>query len=524
LSASLPYRNSYEQLDDELRALDLLIGLRTRTLVLRNQTSPHEQLSRTVYIAQAEVEWLLNLREEPVEDDAVTSEIRREMIRLREETEERVNRSREARIFLALEQLVRIFGLSEFERRALVICLAPELRRKYDRLYAYLQDDILRKRPSVDLVLELLCENDAERWNARLRLSDSTTLMRAGLLRTINDPGSVSGSSGLAQILELDARVCRFLLGGEGIDSRLTGIADLRHPGPEADSPPMEASVMSGTAALVNHFLQAHATDNRKLVLHLHGPEGVGKRALASYLSRKVNALLLTVDAVLLAARGPEAESLLRIAFREGLLQGAVLYIQNADVLQLDSSRPLLKALEVAVSEFGWLVFLSSVSAWTRKPEFGSAAFHSTALPIPEVPVRTAVWESCMEQRTDETKAWAADLAEKFRLTPGQIQAAAELTRMRRIEMPNLPALSSDDFAASCRSQSTGKLSEVCVKTPPRYGWDDLVLPEDKISHLREICSQLRHKYRVFGTWGFGKKLHHGPGPQHPFHGTFRHR
>jgi|RhiMetdeSRZDD1v2_1073273.scaffolds.fasta_scaffold1065608_2 winged helix domain-containing protein len=32
-----------------------------------------------------------------------------------------------------------------------------ELRRKYDTLYAYLQDDITRKRPSVDLVLDILC-------------------------------------------------------------------------------------------------------------------------------------------------------------------------------------------------------------------------------------------------------------------------------------------------------------------------------------------------------------------------------
>ena len=32
--------------------------------------------------------------------------------------------------------LGRLFGLSAVELRAVVICLAPELRRKYDRLYA----------------------------------------------------------------------------------------------------------------------------------------------------------------------------------------------------------------------------------------------------------------------------------------------------------------------------------------------------------------------------------------------------
>ena len=39
----------------------------------------------------------------------------------------------------------------------LLICLASELDLRYERLYAYLQDDVTRKQPSVDLVLNLLC-------------------------------------------------------------------------------------------------------------------------------------------------------------------------------------------------------------------------------------------------------------------------------------------------------------------------------------------------------------------------------
>ena len=103
--------------------------------------------------------------------------------------------------------------------------MAPELRRKYDRLYAYLQDDITRKRPSVDLVLELACETEAERWRARALFSEKAPLLRGGLLRKIADPQSPSGSSGLAQFLALDSRVCQFLLGINNLDARLAGLA-----------------------------------------------------------------------------------------------------------------------------------------------------------------------------------------------------------------------------------------------------------------------------------------------------------
>ena len=76
-----------------------------------------------------------------------------------------------------------------FEVQTLIVCLAPELRRKYDTLYAYLQDDITRKRPSVDLVLDVLCPSEAERWRARTTVfSDQAPLFRHGILHRVEDP------------------------------------------------------------------------------------------------------------------------------------------------------------------------------------------------------------------------------------------------------------------------------------------------------------------------------------------------
>ena len=86
----------------------------------------------------------------------------------------------------------------------------------YDRLYAYLQDDITRKRPSVDLVLDLLCDSEIERWQARRLLTEGSALLRAGLVETLDDPYSPSGSTGLAQFLGLDPRIRGFVLGDSG--------------------------------------------------------------------------------------------------------------------------------------------------------------------------------------------------------------------------------------------------------------------------------------------------------------------
>lgn len=49
----------------------------------------------------------------------------------------------------------------------LAIALAPELDRRYERLYAYLQDDVRAKLPTVDLALNLLCATAADNLQQR---------------------------------------------------------------------------------------------------------------------------------------------------------------------------------------------------------------------------------------------------------------------------------------------------------------------------------------------------------------------
>jgi AAA+ superfamily predicted ATPase len=508
-----PYRDNFDHLADELRLLDLLLSLRVGGQSLQNRAEPEAQTARAVYISHAEVEFLLSEQSEthndPRNDDAVA-----EVGRLRTEIAARIAISRQQRVFLALPELCDLFGLSTFESQAMVICLAPELRRKYDRLYAYAQDDITRKRPSADLVLELLCDTEAARWNARSLFAEGGTLIRAALLQKIDDPHSPSGSSGLAQFLKVDPRICEFLLGNNQIDARLAGEIEVLRPIPNAgnaDRLAIDRAIVDGLAKLVEHQQSADKGDRRKLVLHLHGPGGVGKRKLALHLCRQLNCALLCIDAELLVARGPQAEGLLRAAFREALLQHAALCLQHADALLVEAARPLLNALNVAIAEYGWLVILSAAGAWTQRSAFPGCLFHSTALSIPDVPTRASVWQHALEGET-QVEVWADQLAAQFRLTPGQIHAAVELARTRRNMDPDRPSIALRDLASACRQQSSGKLRELAVKIEPHYGWNDIVLPPDKTAHLREICSHVRHQFHVFGKWGFGKKLGHGKG------------
>ena len=177
------YRDNFQHIADDLRRLDMLIQLRIHTLRLRNKEFAEEQVSRTVYIGEQEVDWLLAPERTRPVGDTMIDDAQAELVTLSAEIDGRVERTLRQGIWLALPALGRLFGLSAVELQIVLICLAPELRRKYDRLYAYLQDDITRQRPSIHLIAELLSTDEKLRWQAPAYLSDAAPLLRAGLLR-----------------------------------------------------------------------------------------------------------------------------------------------------------------------------------------------------------------------------------------------------------------------------------------------------------------------------------------------------
>jgi len=201
------YPDSLAHLVDELRRLDTLIQQHIATLRPRRLATQGMAAAKGVYITHEEVDALLD------QEDCDDAQPRASAFDHLETTiAAKITASAVQGIFLSLPYVAQLFSLSPFEVQTLIVCLAPELRRKYDTLYAYLQDDVTRKRPSVDLVLDLFCASEAERWRARTTVfSDQAPLFRHGILHKGEDPRSPSGSSGLAQFLQLDPRMLHYL-------------------------------------------------------------------------------------------------------------------------------------------------------------------------------------------------------------------------------------------------------------------------------------------------------------------------
>jgi AAA+ superfamily predicted ATPase len=417
-----------------------------------------------------------------------------------------------------LARMVEEFRLSAFDADIILIALAPELDLRYERIYAYLQDDITRKRPTVELTLNLLCENADAKLDRRVHFSAHAPLLLHSLLHLVPDANQAE-SSLLAQSLKLDDRICRLLLGQDGLDKRLTPFCRLIDPALQWDQLRLNGEIKHALSQLASQSL----SEKRPLCLYFRGPASDEKRITAEALAGIVGVKLLSARVDRLPGK-EDADSIWELFSREARIYRAVLYISDCDDLRGPDSAIRRQDLLEAVAKYPGITILAGRQDWI--PSSSLFGVLPVDFEIPGFVDRCASWKSSLASfgvACDPNDI--ATVAGRFQLSSGQIAqavaAAIVRTHWRAAGVANgedasvqaAPAAPTiEDLAAAARSQCGHELASLAGKIEPRYQWSDLILPPDPKAQLREICQQAEHRSVVFDQWGFERKLSLGKG------------
>ena len=515
------YASNWEHISDELRHLDLLIRLRLLQEQHQKPAHPLDQF-RGLVLSDEEIAGLLADSERPHAADAPVNpqhQEQQELVTALSQLEGNIRQRLAARSTnsedLLLPVLARLFHLTRFEEQCLIMCLAPELDRKYEKLYAYLQDDVTCKKPSTDLLLNLLCQTLPERLAARAVFAPQASLLKYRLVQT-TDNLSDSPATLLQRFLKLDDRIVNFLLGFRQMDARLEHVADL--PAPETEAHPVSAT--EEIHEQMRGFLQTHFGEPqsaaRNVIFYLYGPSGSGKRALAVSVSHDLGLPLLVGDVEQILSGSLAFADTIWLLCREAMLQPAVLCLENMDSLlaEPDKHRRHVKALVQALRTFARVAFLLGSQSWQPQGILREEVFIGLEMPRTDVMTRKRLWESHLNGRHQ----LAADvdwgmLASNFQLQPGQMrEALASAENLARWRSPTESCITMADLYAACRAQANTRLGALARKIEPKYTWDDIVLPSDQLAQLRELTSQAMYRQRVYGDWGFERKLSLGKG------------
>ncbi|UJF34066.1 hypothetical protein [Paenibacillus hexagrammi] len=220
--------HAWEHYDEELRLLDKrlqLIYLRRQVQTADVQTDSF----RGMFVSEDEFMRLIGAQEEdevPAEEEAVLLE---EIERLEERIERRLQAGgKSSGVSLPLLYLSSVFGLSRAEQRIVMLALAVELDRKYERIIGFLQDDLTNKAPNVSLALQTACRTPEAMRAARVSfLLPNGKLAKYVLQREELDQ---PGRSLLSKSVCLDKRIAAFLLDTGEPDETLKPAANMLYP------------------------------------------------------------------------------------------------------------------------------------------------------------------------------------------------------------------------------------------------------------------------------------------------------
>lgn len=397
---------------------------------------------------------------------------------------------------LRLPHLAASFGLSRFELDVLLLALAPALDIRYERIYGYLQDDVTRKRPSVNLALDLLCPPGSERLAALEHFTDSSPLFQHRILERSSEPGAGRAVL-LAQSLTVDDDLLHWLIG-------------TRQP-PFAEQPAVSAGdeLLAGTrlAPLIADLVKNLGARETPPLIVFSGADLAAQDAAARIVAARLGRPLLPLR-LLIPGEAP-ADSLprLRLALRDSRLQGALPYLKGWDAPEAPPDESaLLRAVQAdllrEVLTYPGLALLGGQAVWRAQGMARARRLLHVAFDIPGTAQRLAIWK-------DQIPAAAGldlqTVAGQFRLASGQIHDAAAMAFDLAAE--EQAPLATAHLLAAARAQSSQMLSTLARKITPRYTTDDIILPKDQVRLLGEIIDTIRSRPLVLETWGVGRKL-----------------
>jgi hypothetical protein len=405
--------------------------------------------------------------------------------------------AREQGISLRLKSLETVFGLSTFEWWAFIICLAPALDLRYERIYGYLQDDVTRVKPAVDLILFLLLPEGLDRLDSLACFERHAPLRQFRLILPGEDNSQQTNT--LSQAFQAAPAVVSWILG------TYTQQTD----DPKFEFHPLSSSVLDEWAASIFDTASIPSPEVFNEIhplVSFYGDDLLQQDLSIGRLAAALNKPYLKVN--LSSETGAEsALEHLYPAVRDARMLGALLYIEGADVFIGKEGTLSPEAFEV-LQLFNDSIFLSSKNTFRLAEDMPGNDYPlmHVHLEKPSTSERANLWSSLLEGASDQiSQTTLQSLAGQFVLTTGQIVAAASTAMSQALQEGR--QLSSSDLFEAARLHSGSHLGGLAHKIEPRYHWEDLVLPETPVTMLHELVGMVKSRPRVLEEWGLGRKL-----------------
>ena len=487
--------SGYPLLEDYLAWLD---GLCSTCLSIQQAQCPEAFQGRGVVVPESQVMLALS-GQAPLEPQyGYLEQLRRLQARAAQSQE-------------PLALLFRRLEAGDFQQLTLLLALAPEVNRKYERVFAYLQDDVQQRRATLGLAADLFGLVDTLEEPALFALCDQ----RHPINRFVLAPpeGERPGwAQGLSRPLALRQTALLFAAQTPQLPDPLPSIGTLL-PAGRLVQPLTHRDLCRQAAVFAAHFLQEDQPETG--LLQIYGPEYTGRRFLLQYLAGETGRDVLCIDCERLTAL-PETERIqaLETALSWCWLNRAIPALYRFDFRGYSKREGLalgswlLESVQGAVP----LMALCGEHSLDMRYDQGLRLF-SLQIPPCTIGEQRAFWQHFARESSLplEQSVDPVHLASVYSLAPGQIRQVLSIAEMEGIAR-GAEHITAADISQGVRLLCSPRLSELTQPLTTSFGWEDLMLEQETVALLQKLCDRIRYRWQVNAGWGFDRKLPYGKG------------
>jgi hypothetical protein len=403
------------------------------------------------------------------------------------EVEEIISAAEEMETPPALVNLSRKFGLSNFERDLLFLCVAMELDTRIPNLCARAQDDLSRPYPNCALAMALF---DGAAWDA---LSPERPLRYWKLIEI----DRIGGQPTISSPLRADEKIISYIKGIYYLDDRLASILiRVRDPASEIALPPSQRAIVDE----IQDVLQANP--QHLPIIELLGEYSSTKQMIARTASNELGLYLYRFQVQMLPNNALDLELLSRLWQRESVLMPIALYADASELAASSQAGDSATHLNLFLESSNGLFFLDVKERWGGLTKELIPIEISKPTPLEQ----RSTWISILGSGAGKAPA---SLSSQFDLNLPSIEQIARTASSRSTkENSNI----GKELWRACREETRPQVAGLAQNLNPKATWSDIVLPTRQMILLHQIADQMDVRSIVYDDWGFRERMNRGMG------------
>ena len=257
------------------------------------------------------------------------------------------------------------------------------------------------------------------------------------------------------------------------------------------------------------NFAKICKTSVNNVYFFINGPEGIGKKTFAKRVASICERALVLVDLEKCLNSETDFSKIIISSLRQSMLMNGMICFDGIDFLK-DRKRRTEFLIESSKNFCKNSFFLSNSDCKLNFKNLESKVIvidHSLQnLSVSQI---LPIWKEKLKRSRIDNIVNIKEIANTFRITPGQIKNASDLIFSEKVANLNFGKKS---IFKSIQKTIQANFKGYAHPISTDNSWDDLIIPNQDKKMIIDICKQRKLRNIVFEDWGLSERIDYGKG------------